>query len=75
MDPIPPYPEVVAAAVRQAIRTSGRTLGSVSTAAGIPRNTLNRRLAGNSPFTVRELDNIASFLGVPVEQFVSARAA
>jgi hypothetical protein len=42
---------------------------------GIPRSTLSRRLTGNSPFTLVELELIESLLGVGVGHFVSVSAA
>ena len=64
----------VALAVREQLRKSGKTQLDVVDATGIPRTTLNRRMTGNSPFTVNELDLIASFLDVSVSTLLPVEA-
>jgi hypothetical protein len=53
-----------ARAVRDAIAESDRSKRSVSDETGIPYPTLNRKLAGKSEFTFRELLALAEALGV-----------
>jgi lambda repressor-like predicted transcriptional regulator len=55
-------------AVKAAIAESGATLAAVSEGTGIAQSSLSRKLNTPSPFTVTELDLIARYLGVPVEQ-------
>lgn len=59
------YAEAVAAAVRAAIEEAKTNTFQVATATGIARSTLERRLLGVTPFTVRELKAIADHLGIP----------
>lgn len=61
----------VASAVSEAIDAAGETQLSVSEGAGIPRTTLIRRLRGQSPFTVAELERIASHLNVSVTSLIA----
>lgn len=67
------YAEAVARAVRAAIEEAGQTPNSVAKGSLVPQPTLHRRLHsdGRSPFTLPELDAIAQFLAVPVEQFTA----
>lgn len=64
------YSARVAATVSEAIEAQGQTVRGVANSAGIPRATLIRRLSGVTPFTVAELDAIASVLDVPVSTFL-----
>lgn len=57
----------VARSVAEAIESSGVTVVWLCEKSGIPRTTMTRRLAGNSSFTVDELDRVANALRVPVE--------
>lgn len=52
----------VATAVSEAIAAKELTQVSISEATGIPRTTLIRRLRGQSPFTIAELQAIAAVL-------------
>jgi hypothetical protein len=62
------YQRSLAAEVASAIERADQSTLSVSNATGIPRTTLIRRLNGNSPFTVTELADIATFIDMsPVE--------
>lgn len=72
-----PASQRVALAVRDHLRQAGKTQLDVVGATGIPRTTLNRRMTGNSPFTITELELIAAFLGVTVTEILrtSERAA
>lgn len=65
----------VASAVSKAIKDAGETPFSVAAATGIPRTTLNRRLTGQSPFNVAELDAIAGYLSRKVTDFFDEVAA
>lgn len=53
-----------AAVVREAIGDSGRSKRSISDETGIPYPTLNRKLAGKTEFSFRELFLLADALGV-----------
>lgn len=46
----------------------------LSESAGIPLSTLRRRLLGQSPFTIDELDAIASVLAVNIVDFLRRSA-
>lgn len=59
----------IAEAVRVRLATSNHTERTLADATGIPRATLQRRLAGLVPFTVRELGLIAHELGVDASSF------
>lgn len=60
----------ITARVRQAIRASGRTKRWVSEESGIPYATLNRKLAGKTDFTFRELFALADVLKVSPASFM-----
>lgn len=59
----------IATAVQDAILASGRTKRSLSDETGIPYPTLNRKLAGKTEFSFRELLLIAEVLGVSPATF------
>ena len=65
----------VAAAVSAALGDSDISILSAAESTGIPRSTLTRRLTGNSPFTIVELELIARLVGVSVEHFITDGAA
>jgi transcriptional regulator with XRE-family HTH domain len=71
MAPPDTYTQRVAAAVQAAIDQAGTTAHAVAKGTGIPQATLSRRLTGNSSFLIRELDQIAQHLHVPVEQLTA----
>lgn len=75
MDITTAYPSRVAEAVREAITSSGVTIVWLCDITGIPRTTLVRRLGGHAPFSVAELDAIASALRVPVTTFTALEQA
>lgn len=56
--------ESTAEMVRQAVGESGRTKRSISDETGIPYPSLNRKLAGKTEFTFRELFLLADALAV-----------
>lgn len=60
----------VAATVRQAMETRGVSQLGLSEATLIPRATLIRRLQGQSPFTITELDAIAGVLGTTISDLL-----
>lgn len=70
MAPTDTYPEAVREAVKSAIAAAGTTPNAVAAGTGIPQATLSRRMNG-APFLVSELDQIARFLGVPVEDLAA----
>lgn len=67
--------EQVAAAVEAARTSAGIGKDRLADQSGIPQTTLKRRLAGVSPFTVAELDAVASVLGVEIETLLGLDAA
>jgi len=64
-----------ATVVRHAVATADRTEASVARSARIARKTWQRRIQGNSPFTVAELSRIASVLGTRINDLVDAIAS
>ena len=58
--------QTVAAAVRGLIAERGLSELSVAQESGIPRVTLRRRLAGQTPFTVQELADVGRVLDITV---------
>ena len=58
-----------AEAVREAIKSDGRTKLSLSEETGIPYPTLNRKLAAKTEFRFSELLAIAEALGVSPAKF------
>jgi predicted transcriptional regulator len=71
MAPTPSYTERVAAAVAAAIAEAGITYQSVAHGSGIPPTTLHRKLNEHTAFNVRELEQIAKYLGIEVEQLTA----
>ena len=67
---IPTKTQRTAQLVAAAIEAANESKQSIAKATGIPRVTLDRRLDGHAPFTVKELYAIAVALDVPVESFV-----
>lgn len=62
----PTAAKAVADRVTSKIKDRGTTVVWLCQKTGIPRATMTRRLGGNSPFNLNELDRIATALGVPV---------
>ncbi len=58
--------QTVAAAVRGLIAERGMSELAMAQESGIPRVTLRRRLAGQTPFTVQELADIGHVLDITV---------
>lgn len=65
----------LARTVSAALGGAGIAQRDAAARTGIPLSTLSRRLTGNSPFTVTELDLIADLLGVKVSDFFKVGAA
>lgn len=65
----------VADRITEAIRGSGVTLVWLCDRTGIPRSTMNRRMAHPSDFTVNELERVASALRIDVSSLVGEAAA
>lgn len=61
--------DTVARNVAHAMAVAEQNPHSLHSSTGIPRPTIIRRLKGESPFTVAELDRIAYALDVPVQHF------
>lgn len=67
--------ESVAEVVREAMERVGESAKHLAEVTLIPRTTLVRRLAGTSPFTIPELERIASVLGTTVTQILAEASA
>lgn len=65
----------VAGNVRAEIARARLTQAKVATGAGIPLSSFTRRLSGQTPFSVDEVDAIASFLGLPLSTLLSTEVA
>lgn len=71
----PPSNHTVAQRVRDAMEEQGQTEKGLAEATGIPRTTLQRRLTGNSDFTVTELDALARHLGIALVDLLADEPA
>lgn len=65
----------VARAVSAALKEAGIAQRDAASRTGLPITTLSRRLTGNSPFNIDELEIIADLLGRPVSDFIPQAAA
>jgi plasmid maintenance system antidote protein VapI len=54
----------IARRVEESRRSSGHSRSYLADVTGIPRTTLNRKLAGRSDFTIPELTDLGDALGV-----------
>lgn len=63
------YSERVAAEVRAEMARQRRTQGDIAAALGWSQQFLSRRLTGDQPFALDEIEALASELGVPISQF------
>ncbi|MFC9769656.1 helix-turn-helix domain-containing protein [Rhodococcus jostii] len=61
---------LTAAAVRDAYKSVGATIESLSDDTGIPATTLKRRLAGKTSFQLDQLALISEALDVPIERLI-----
>lgn len=75
MNPTTDTSRGIARTVSTALSTAGIAQRDAAARTGIPLSTLSRRLTGNSPFTVVELDLLANILGVTVSDLVTRAAA
>jgi plasmid maintenance system antidote protein VapI len=55
---------LIAGRVAESRRSSGKSCSYLADVTGIPRTTLNRKLAGRSDFTIPELTDLGDALGV-----------
>lgn len=68
--------EGTAKMVRDAIADKGKKYTDVVAEAGIPYATFNRKVNGKRPgFTITELGDIATTLGIPVVELIPAQDA
>lgn len=67
--------EAVAVVVRDAMGRADESAKHLAEVTLIPRTTLVRRLAGQSPFTIPELERIASVLETTVTQILADAGA
>ncbi len=72
MDTTPTTWPLVAERVAQAMEDQGVTQLGLSRSTGIPRVTLIRRLKGQAPFTLDELEAVAAELGIAMSDLVAA---
>lgn len=56
----------IAGEIRAELARQGKTVPALATATGISPATLRRRLKGVKPFYLEELEEIATFLNLPV---------
>lgn len=63
------YSERVAGEVRAEMARQRRTQGDIAAALGWSQQFLSRRLTGDQPFALDEIEALASELGVPITQF------
>ena len=64
----------VAANIRAEMARAGLTQVSIAASLGIPQQSLSRRLAGKTPFSVDEAFAVADLLGVPVAVILPTRS-
>ena len=62
---------LAAAGILRELDRQGLTLDDLHSRTGIPVSVLNRKLTGNEPIDLNEIDRIASALGVPVDALIS----
>jgi len=60
----------VAAEVRAAMARNRVSQEAVARALGVSQTAVSRRLSGVVPFDINELECVAQFLGVPIQQLV-----
>jgi len=68
-------PATVAGEVRAEMARQQINQQRVADALGVSRQAFNRRITGDIPFDVAELEIIAGFLGVPVTRFIGSGVA
>ena len=62
----------IARTVSAALTAAGIAQRDAAARTGIPLSTLSRRLTGNSPFLVTELELLAGLVGVTVSDLITA---
>lgn len=67
--------QTVAARISELMDSSGVSAKALAESTGIPRTTLVRRLTGNSPWTLQELDLLAVHFGTTATALVGSEAA
>lgn len=73
MQTTPPYPQAVVDAVLAAMAEANMTTAELAAKADIKYMTLWRRLNGETPFNVVELDALAEALGVSVVELTTPK--
>lgn len=68
----PTTSQMVATRVSDLMVSSGVSTKALAESTGIPRTTLVRRLTGNSPWTLSELDLVAAHFGITPFDLVDA---
>lgn len=63
--------EAIAAVVRDLMERADESVKHLAETAHIPRATLVRRLAGKTPFTIPELEDVATVLGTTVAEILT----
>jgi transcriptional regulator with XRE-family HTH domain len=69
------YATRVAASVRAELARKKITQGQLADALGMTQPAISRRVSGQLPFDVDEIQRIAEFLSVPVTQFMTEDVA
>ena len=67
--------EAIAEVIASGLDAASISRRQAAAATGIPLTTLTRRLAGHSPFDVRELSALAELLGCPVSDITTEAEA
>lgn len=62
----------VAARIKNLLRMSGRTQAALASVVGCDPATITRRMKGDHPWTVDELEAVASWLDVPIRDATKA---
>jgi transcriptional regulator with XRE-family HTH domain len=65
----------IAGEIRAELARQNLTYTALSAATGIDPSTLSRRLKGDKPFYLEELEKIAQFLGLPLSEFIERTEA
>lgn len=75
MQPIVPLAELAAREIRAEMGRQRRSANALAAELGVSDMYLSRRLSGQVPFDLTDVERIAEALGVPVDRFVSTAAA
>lgn len=68
------FTQYVADQIKATIIAKGKSQRGVAKATGIKESTLRRRLASRLPFNTREIDKVAAYLDVSVEELLKSSA-